>query len=114
MRMLFVPALLAMASSIGACAIEDAESLDEEWGMSGPLSPTPPIGKEDSELRRGLLVATDTSRTQAWTARNRWEDTTTTAARAAGLAWPANSGLSWDEKFSRWLASLAWIPSLDE
>jgi hypothetical protein len=113
MRMLFVPALLAMASSIGACAIEDAESLDEEWGMSGPLSPTLSLGKLDTVLRRGLPVATDTTRTQVWTARNRWEDTDTPAARAAGLAWPADSGLTWDAKFSAWIESLAWIPSVD-
>src|SRR6185295_2756951 len=94
MRMQLVPlGVVAMASLVGACATDDAESPDDEWGMSGPLSPTPPIGKEDSELRRGLLVATDTSRTQVWMARNRWEDTTTAAARAAGLAWTADSGL---------------------
>src|ERR1044071_10085489 len=113
MRMQLVPVVVAMASLIAACATDDAESPDEEWGMSGPVSPTPPIGKEDSELRRGLLVATDTSRTQVWTARNRWEDTTTAAARAAGLAWAADSGLTWDAKFSRWVASLAWIQSVD-
>lgn len=81
--------------------------------MSGPLSPTLSPGKLDIELRRGLPVATDTTRTQVWTARNRWEDTDTPAARAAGLAWPADSGLTWDATFSRWVESLAWIPSVD-
>jgi hypothetical protein len=51
--------------------------------MSGPLSP----GNLDTDLRRGLPVATDTTHTPVWTARNRWEDTDTPAARAAGLAW---------------------------
>ena len=97
----------------GGCASGDSANLDEEWGMTGPLSPLPPPGKEDSEFRRGLPVATDTTRTQVWTARNRWEDTDTPAARAAGLAWPANSGLNWDAKFSAWVASLSWIPSVD-
>jgi hypothetical protein len=106
-------ALAVSAASIAACATDDPEGPDDEWGMDGPLSPTPPIGKEDSELRRGLPVATDTTRTQVWTARNRWEDTTTPAARAAGLAWPADSGLTWDAKFRRWIESLAWIPSVD-
>jgi len=87
--------------------------LDDEWGMDGPLYPTPPPGKEDSELRRGLLVNTDTSRTQVWTARNKWEDTDTAAAKAAGIAWPANSGLNWNAKFSKWVESFEWIPSLD-
>ncbi|HEY0476829.1 MAG TPA: hypothetical protein VGD37_04860 [Kofleriaceae bacterium] len=108
--------LLVLTSGVAGCATGDpggAIDPDDEWGMSGALSPTPPPGKEDSELRRGLPVATDTTRTQVWTARNRWEDTDTPAARAAGLAWPAGSGLTWDAKFSRWVASLAWAPSVD-
>jgi hypothetical protein len=110
---LALAASVSIGGSLGACAIDEPDGPDEEWGMDGPLEPTPPIGKEDSELRRGLLVATDTTRTQVWAARNRWEDTATAAARAAGLAWPADSGLTWDAKFSRWIASLAWIPSVD-
>jgi hypothetical protein len=104
-----------LVAVLGGCASGAGEeaSPDEEWGLDGPLSPTPPPGKEDSELRRGLWVQTDTTRTQVWTARNKWEDTTTPAARAAGLAWPADSGLTWDAKYGAWLASLAWIPSVD-
>src|SRR5262245_54491322 len=120
-RMRSVVALVGILSGLSAlsgiglagCAGSDAPDLDDEWGMSGPLSPTPPPGKEDSELRRGLPVATDTTRTQVWMATNRWEDTDTPAARAAGLAWPADSGLTWDAKFSRWIAQLASIPAVD-
>src|SRR6185436_17736437 len=79
--------LAAVAAALGGAGCATDPTLDDEWGMDGALSPTPPIGKEDSELRRGLLVATDTTRTQVWTTRNRWEDTDTPAARAAGLAW---------------------------
>jgi hypothetical protein len=115
MKSALLPVLAVLAGAAGSpgCASDDPDSLDEEWGMDGPLTPTPPIGKDDSELRRGLLVATDTTRTQVWTARNRWEDVATPAARAAGLAWPADSGLDWDAKYSRWVASLPWIPALD-
>jgi hypothetical protein len=95
------------------CADSDSMDIDEEWGMEGPLEPTPPPGKEDSEYRKGLLVNTDTSRTQVWTARNKWDDVDTAAAKAAGLAWPANSGLTWDQKYGKWIESLAWIPSAD-
>jgi hypothetical protein len=50
---------------ISACVADAGPSgPDEEWGMDGPLSPTPPPGKEDSENRRGLLVSTNTTRTQ--------------------------------------------------
>jgi hypothetical protein len=106
--------LLVLALLIPACADSgDAGGPDEEWGMEGPMSPTPPPGKEDSELRRGLLVATNTTRTQVWTARNKWDETNTTAARKAGLAWGVDSGLTWDQKYGAWLTSMAWTPSLD-
>jgi hypothetical protein len=107
---------LGLMVVLGVGCADDGDpvvGVDEEWGMEGPLSPTPPPGKEDSELRRGLLVSTDTTRTQVWTARNKWEDVETVAAKAAGLAWPANSGLTWDQKYGVWLASLPWIPSVD-
>ncbi|MBA2539488.1 MAG: PPC domain-containing protein [Deltaproteobacteria bacterium] len=104
---------LVLIALLVGCAGEDAISLDDEWGMDGPVFPTPPPGKEDSELRKGLLVSTDTSRTQVWTARNKWEDTSTTAAKAAGLAWSADSNLTWDAKYAAWVQSLEWIPALD-
>ncbi|HWU91399.1 MAG TPA: hypothetical protein VN253_29230 [Kofleriaceae bacterium] len=95
------------------CARKRPPDPDEEWGMAGALSPDPPPGQGDSEYRRGLLVSTDTSRTQVWAARNRWEDTDTAAAKAAGLAWPANSGLTWDAKYARWIESLPYAPTVD-
>jgi hypothetical protein len=109
----FACALLVISVVGGCTSPEEALSLDDEWGMDGPIEPTPPPGKEDSELRRGILVNTDTTRTQVWSARNKWEDTDTAAAKLAGLAWPANSGLTWDAKYSAWIQSLAWIPSVD-
>ncbi|MDQ3366127.1 MAG: hypothetical protein M3680_11940 [Myxococcota bacterium] len=106
--------LAAVLVLVPACADDEAPlTPDEEWGMEGPMEPTPPPGKEDSEYRRGLLVNTNTTATQVWSARNQWEDTTTPAAAAAGLAWPANSGLTWDQKYGTWLESLAWIPSIN-
>jgi hypothetical protein len=109
-RLAILAALTWLAS---ACADEEPPTPDEEWGMEGPVSPTPPPGKEDSEYRRGLLVATNTSATQVWTARNKWEDRTTAAAQKAGMAWPANSGLDWDQKYQKWIASMEQTPSLD-
>lgn len=104
---------LAILVLIAACA-DDAElTPDEEWGMEGPVSPTPPPGKEDSEYRKGLLVATNTTATQVWSAKNKWEDVTTPAAAKAGIAWPANSGLNWDQKYVKWIESLSYIPSID-
>ncbi len=109
-----VIAVSVVSLSLAACSSDaDPGNPDDEWGMDGALSPTPAPGKDDSQNRRGLLVATDTSRTQVWTARNKWEDTSTTAASKAGLAWPANSGLTWDAKFGAWLRSLPITTSAD-
>ncbi len=99
---------LVSASLLAAagCAPEDMDDLDDLYGMDGPMDPTPPPGKYDSEFRRGLWVNTNTTRTQVWTARNKWEDTDTEAARKAGIAWGENSGLTWDQKYQRWIESL--------
>ncbi len=104
---------LSLVLALSACAGDPsgAGSKDEEWGMEGPLFPTPAPGKEDAVNRKGLLVATNTTRTQVWSAKNKWEDRDTAAAKKAGLAWGENSGLNWDEKYAAWLESLEAIPS---
>lgn len=94
-RILVLLSLAATFGSLTGCSGLHRD-IDDEWGMDGPLQPVPPPGKEDSQNRKGLRVATNTTRTQVWTARNAWEDTDTPAARAAGLAWGADSGLTWD------------------
>ena len=102
-----VSSLLVVPLLLAACADEEPEGdPDAEYGMMGPVSPTPPPGKEDGLLRRGLAVNTDTRRTQVWNAVNRWEDRDTTAARAAGVAWGEDSGLDWDEKYALWIQSM--------
>jgi hypothetical protein len=102
-----------MGGCAGGAAAPDAIDADAEYGMDGPVEPVPAASKEDSANRRGLLVNTDTTRTQVWTARNRWEDRDTTAARRAGLAWGQDSGLSWDEKYARWIESMERTDSVD-
>ena len=77
------------------------------------LDPGPPLGKEDSVGVPSLPVDGDYSATQAWTVSNQWEDTDTADAQAAGIAWAANSGLNWDQKFAAWVGSLQQIPNLD-
>jgi hypothetical protein len=43
---------------------------------------------------------------EAWKVLHGWEDKTP----EAGIAWPAQSGLNWQEKFSRWVQSLKKVP----
>ena len=110
MRSLSFAFIALFATAVG-CA--DEMGPNEEWGMEGPVETTPLPGKDDSEYRKGPLVATNTTRTQVWTARNKWEDRDTAAAVAAGVAWGDNSGLNWDEKYAAWIEGMEWIPSLN-
>jgi hypothetical protein len=66
-----------------------------------------PAGKADAlQGSRGLPTSVDSSVTSVWEVHNRWDDTDTADAREAGIAWPANSRLTWEEKYRRWVASL--------
>ena len=96
----------------GTGCVADEEDLDDLYGMDGEIDTTPPPGKEDSENRRGLWVNTNTSATQVWSATNKWEDTDTAAALEAGMAWSADSGLNWDQKYQRWIESMERTASL--
>jgi hypothetical protein len=98
-----LPVLLA-ATLIG-CTATDDPGVDE-------LDPGGEIGKADGVGVAGLAVSGDYNDTQAWTVLNQWEDTSTPAAQEAGIAWAANSGLNWDEKFSRWVGSLPQIDAV--
>jgi hypothetical protein len=44
--------------------------------------------------------------TEVWAASNKWMDVDSPSARAAGVAWPENSGLTWEQKYSAWIQSL--------
>lgn len=102
--------------AIGACT-EDADTGNELVIEVGPEDPEagkamfeaalPNGAKEDTVVgRKGPSVAVDRNNTAVWEVRNQWADKTTAEAKLAGLAWPANSGLSWDEKFGAWVQSL--------
>jgi len=101
MRHLVLPLLV-----LAGCATDPGDSYDE-------LDPGPGLGKEDSAGVPALSATGDYSDTQAWVVTNQWEDTATADARKAGLAWGENSGLNWDEKFSKWVESFEQIQSFD-
>ena len=67
-------------------------------------------GKEDGlSGRKGLPTSVDRQSTAVWEIRNQWADTDTADARAAGMAWGADSGLSWDEKYEAWVEGMTRI-----
>lgn len=108
--------LALLALSLTACAGND--SVDD--GYEGPQlaigDEVPELGKalfdpgasmsakEDTlDSAKGMPVAVDTGSAQVWAVTENWADTDTAAARKAGMAWSANSGLSWDEKYVAWV-----------
>jgi hypothetical protein len=95
---------------VAACA--DTAPADDLDGVS-ELDPGGPLGKEDSAGVPSLPVTGDYAATQAWVVTNQWEDTATADAKLAGMAWGANSGLNWDQKYSAWVGSFQQIPSID-
>ncbi|MCR9164945.1 MAG: hypothetical protein ACE37F_30620 [Nannocystaceae bacterium] len=102
---LVVRSALALCVGLTACdgGSNAEESFDEE------LSPGGELGKADGAGVAALPVDGDYSETEVWEVRNQWEDTDTPAAREAGMAWPADSGLNWDEKYALWVESLETI-----
>lgn len=89
-----------------ACSSSEETTGGEDWddyGIEGAFGEDgEPLGKADSANVKGPLVNTDTTATQVWTARNAWED----KDPEAGLAWSANSGLNWDQKYAAWIDSM--------
>lgn len=94
-------------ASIG-CGAEPT-ALDEagaETGVYGTLGALPDEARVSSG---GPRVAAGAS-TEVWAVTNQWADRDTVAARAAGVAWGANSGLDWEQKFERWISAFRRVP----
>ena len=91
------------------CAPSALEDAIAETGVDGPFDEVPAEGKYDGSAARGPSVASGVD-TEVWAVSNAWSDIDTPAARAAGIAWEASSGLDWEQKFDRWVASLATEP----
>ena len=105
--------LASLAFALGACAasVDDGEtdSVDDDLimldeGPEGSVDRVADDGKEDGLGSLGPAVGCCGS-TEVWAVRNQWSDSNTADAREAGLAWPANSGLTWEEKYRLWVAS---------
>ena len=97
---------LALSIPLGGCAAED----DLDW--SGTIEPVP-LGsaKDDGPGQPAISATEDGGDTQAWKVRHLWEERDENPeARAAGIAWPANSHLNWDEKYAAWVQSMEKTP----
>ena len=114
-----VPAVVGLCLMLwgGGPGCSDEYPDDESgFGQDLPLDPrtgksmldvSPSLGKADGfDGSHGPPESTDAN-AQVWKVSTRWYR----KDAAAGMAWKANSGLTWDEKFSAWVASLKKITS---
>lgn len=83
------------------------EGIEEEVVIR-PLTPAPMELTTEGITTQGPPVQTYAD-TEVWSVHNAWIDTDTADARAAGLAWGVDSGLSWDDKYSLWVGSMSAI-----
>lgn len=95
--------VFAMSLSVPACsASDDAEDgLDDGIGAECTTdSDFGCAGTTQDEVREAIVgPAVRATSAEAWAVTRKWAD----VDAAAGLAWPANSGLSWEEKFHQWV-----------
>lgn len=64
------------------------------------------------EAIAGPMVNESTA-SEVWSVDNAWEDTDTPAAKAAGPGWEANSGLTWEQKYNKWVGSFERVRDAD-
>lgn len=88
--------------------LNDGLVLEGQDGKPTFLATGDPEQKADNLTgARGISTAYDDSSTQVWQVTRGWED----VDAAAGLAWPTDSGWTWQEKYRRWVDSLKKIPA---
>jgi len=116
-----IAALFAAAGLIPACApagsadptfveaLDPAVAIDPDLGKP-LLGLEPEAAKDDSVAGlQGPLVAGLAANTRVWNVTRSWD----AIEPEPGMAWPANSGLTWDEKYAAWVDGLQPTPSVD-
>ncbi len=111
-----LPLIFALAAC-GEGAVEgpeagapvDDDTVDGE--LAGPFTLTGDDGKQDAVT--GVSTSVAGYGTEVWAVTDAWDDRDTTAARKAGLSWDASSGLTWEEKYAKWVDSLPRATATD-
>jgi hypothetical protein len=103
----FAVLLLTAALVIGSCGGDSFE----ETEYFGKFDLANDFDKADGMGNTAVPVSADKSDTAVWEVNNDWSDSDTAEARKAGLAWDANSGLDWNEKYALWIESMRKIDS---
>ncbi len=104
-RFLFLVPMLFAACAAHIDGAQGEAALDENGKptLEGTGHQDADDDKSDAlQGRRGPERELDNRATAVWEVRRAWSDTDP----AAGMAWAASSGLSWDQKYSAWVESL--------
>jgi len=91
MNKAFLAALVVTVALLG-CNGEEKFEASNQTDTSGPV------------VRSGAAW-------EVWPADNAWSDKDTPAAKKAGVAWGEDSGLTWEEKYDAWVATMETMPS---
>lgn len=106
----FLIALLIPLSFLFNCAedLAPVESTDDqnewvdEYGLEGPFDLAAPLGKPD--MVSGPRISWENTDT-VWEIEHQWADVTA----EAGLAWDADSGLNFEQKYRAWVHGLPTV-----
>lgn len=106
---LMMRAMLLVSASVAGCADTGHPILSESAAETG-LDEALGMNVEEVAMSTVGPAVPAGAATEVWSVRNQWADTDTAEARRAGVAWTANSGLTWEQKFERWISSFRRIP----
>ena len=96
---------LALALLLGGC-----EPAEDDYDIILPLQTSGHALSANGYGTPGPTTgSTDGAATEVWAASNDWAETTGSAAARAGMAWEANSGLNWEQKYTLWVQSMEKI-----
>ncbi|MDB4942472.1 MAG: hypothetical protein JWP97_2006 [Labilithrix sp.] len=105
-RSTFVLGLTLLALGAGGCS---ASAEDEASGAGGEdIGGAAGFSTEAATAVVSGPVAVN-SDAAAWSVTNQWADASTANARKGGIAWGENSGLTWEQKFSKWIESFEQV-----
>lgn len=99
---------VALSSVLTASCADPNETLSETAAETGLDETLGMNAEEVSSSTVGPAVPAGAA-TEVWAVRNQWADTDTNEARRAGIAWAAGSGLSWEQKYERWISGFRRI-----
>lgn len=114
MRTLTIAALAMLSLSAVACGAEPSATSDPTSDPGAPSAPSGGVDPSDPSLPMPPKVpgpAAKDTKARVWAVDQAWSDTDTDRAKEAGVAWAGGSGLTWEQKYARWLESFERIPT---